>query len=84
MHHIGNNTNFQRLLKLVFTSFSTKNIMDTIEEGMLNALVFSSPNLKKLEIRHFGNKPFIYGVIEGFTCTIYHLYLEYKSFTLKE
>ena len=59
MRHIGNNTNFQRLLKLVFTSFSTKkNIMDTIEEGILNALVCSAPNLQKLEIRHFGNKPF--------------------------
>ena len=29
-----------------------------IEEGILNALVCSAPNLKKLEIRHFGNKPF--------------------------
>ena len=60
MRHIGNNTNFQRLLKLVFTLFSTKNIMDTIEEGILNALVCSAPNLQKLEIRHFGNKPFNY------------------------
>ena len=60
MRHIGNKTNFQRLLKLVFT-FSTKNIMDTIEEGILiNVLVCSAPNLKKLEIRHFGNKPFNY------------------------
>ena len=58
MRHIGNNTDFQRLLKLVFTSFSTKNIMDTIEEGILNALVCSAPNLQILEIRHFGNKPF--------------------------
>ena len=58
MRHIGNNTNFQRLLKLAFTSFSTRNIMDTIEEGILNALVCSAPNLKNLEIRHFGNKPF--------------------------
>ena len=58
MRHIGNNTNFQRLLKLVFTLFSTKNITDTIHEGILNALVCSAPNLKKLEIRHFGNKPF--------------------------
>ena len=58
MRHIGNNTSLQRLLKLVFTSFSTKNIMDTIEEGILNALVCSAPNLQKLEIHHFGNKPF--------------------------
>ena len=58
MRHFGNNTNIQRLLKLVYTSFSTKNIMYTIEEGMLNALVCSAPNLKKLEILHFGNKPF--------------------------
>ena len=34
--------------------------MHTIEEGILNALVCSAPNLKKLEIRHFGNKPFNY------------------------
>ena len=47
MRHFGNNRNFQRLLKLVITSFSTKNIMYTIEEGMLNALVCSTPNLKK-------------------------------------
>ena len=60
MRHVGNNTNFERLLKLVFTSFSTKNIMDTIEEGVLNALVRSAPNLQKLEICYFGNKPFIY------------------------
>ena len=60
MRHIGNNTNFQRLLKLVFTSFSTKNIMNTIEKGILNALVCSAPNLQKLEIRHFGNKAFNY------------------------
>ena len=58
MRHIGNNTNFQRLLKLVFTSISTKYIMDTIEEGILNALVCSATNLQKLEIRYFGNKPF--------------------------
>ena len=38
--------------------FQQKNIMDTIEEGILNALVCSTPNLQKLEIRHFGNKPF--------------------------
>ena len=60
MRHIGNNTNFQRLLKLVFTTFSTNNKMDNIEEGILNALVCSAPNLTKLEIRHFGNKPFIW------------------------
>ena len=35
--------------------------MDTIEEGILNALVCSAPNLQKLEIRHFGNKPFNFG-----------------------
>ena len=58
MRHIGNNANFQRLLKLVFTSFSTKNIMCNIEEGILNVLVCPAPNLKKLDIRHFGNKPF--------------------------
>ena len=34
--------------------------MDTIEEGILNALVCSAPNLQKLDIRHFGNKPFNY------------------------
>ena len=60
MRYFGNNTNFQRFLKLVFTSFSTKNIMYIIEEVILNALVCSAPNLKKLEIRHFGNKPFNY------------------------
>ena len=62
MRHIGNNTNLQRLLKLIFKSFSTKkkNLMYTIEEGILNALVCSAPNLKKLEICHFGNKPFNY------------------------
>ena len=60
MRHFGNNTNFQRFLKLVFTSFSTKNIMYTIEQGILNALVCSAPNLQKLEIRNFGNKPFNY------------------------
>ena len=58
MRHFGNNTNFQRFLKLVFMWFSTKNIMYTIEEGILNALVCSAPYLQKLEIRHFGNKPF--------------------------
>ena len=63
MRHIRNNTNFQRLLKLVFTSFPRKNIMDTIEECILNALVCSAPNLQKLEIRHFGNKPFNYGSV---------------------
>ena len=59
MRHIGNNTNFQRLLKLVFTSSSTKNITYTIKEGILNALVCSAPNLHKLEIRHFGKNPSI-------------------------
>ena len=58
MRHSGNNTNFKRLLKLVFTSFSTKNIMNTIEEVILNALVFAAPILQKLELRQFGNKPF--------------------------
>ena len=32
--------------------------VDTIEEGILNAMVCSAPNLQTLEIRHFGNKPF--------------------------
>ena len=64
MRHFGNNTNFQRFLKLVFTSFPTKNIMGTIEEGVLNALVCSALNLKKLEICHFGNKPFNYSRLE--------------------
>ena len=40
--------------------FEQKNIMYTIEEDILNALVCSAPNLQKLEIRHFGNKPFNY------------------------
>ena len=57
MRHFGNNTNFQRLLKLVFTLFST--------EGILNALVCSAPNLQKLKIRHFGNKPFNYTPLLG-------------------
>ena len=32
--------------------------MYTIKEGILNALVCSAPNLQKLEIHHFGKKPF--------------------------
>ena len=57
MRHFGNNTNFQRFLKLVFTSFSTKHYVP-IEENILNALVCSASNLRKLKIRHFGNKHF--------------------------
>ena len=41
--------------------------MDTIEEGIFNALIRSAPKLQKLEIRHFGNKPFIYTL---HSCTV--------------